>query len=569
MSHLPRIAAGGRGRSIALVAALALGQAAAAGAAAFATRDVFLALRSVPQELPLGALTLIALAGVAIAVLRVMERVVAERVGQDYAASLRLKLFTHLTRMSARDVADRRSGALAMRFVGDLAAVRAWVSLGTARLVSASIVLPMAGGVIFLLDPGLGWAGVLPITLGLLAMALAGPRLGTAHRRLRARRARLAVDMSERIPHAPELRLLGRIDTERRHLLRRTEKLVAAALTRARGAAVLRAIPDTVSGVAAASILLVALRSGAPAAEVAGALAALGLMVQPIRDLAGVWDRHRAWVAARSKCNSLLAVPRLTRPPDRSPEPLPNEPLPLRFHAVSGGRLDGIDIEAPGGKKIAIVGGNGAGKSTLLALAAGLEQPCEGWVSLGERDPGSLGAAERRQAIAFVGTRSPILAGSLRRALTMGVAQRPSDAEILAQAEAFGLKAVIDRLGGLDGRLAEGGRNLSAGEARRLLLVRAALSAPRIMLLDEPDEALDADGPGLVDDLVRRCDATTLIVTHNLALAQRMDLIWYVEGGRIVEAGPPCEVLAGNGPAARFFAPRWHQKGRSSNSRAE
>lgn len=556
MNRLPPIAAEGRGRSIALIAALALGQAATAGVAAFATRDVFLALRGVSQELPLGALTLIATAGLVIAALRVMERVVAERVGQAYAASLRLKLFTHLTRMSARDVADRRSGALAMRFVGDLAAVRAWVSLGTARLVSASIVLPTAGGVLFLLNPDLGWAGVLPITLGLLAMALAGPRLGPAHRRLRARRARLAADMSERIPHAPELRLLGRIATERRHLLRRTEKLVAAALTRARNAAVLRAIPDTISGVAAASILLVALRSGAPAAEVAGALAALGIMIQPIRDLAAVWDRHRAWVAARSKCNALLAVPRLTRPPDRSRKPLPNAPLSLRFHTVSSGGLDDIDIEAPGGKKIAIVGSNGAGKSTLLALAAGLDQPREGWVSLGERNPGSLGAAERRQTIALVGTRSPILAGSLRRALTMGVARRPSDAEILAQAEALGLKAVIDRLGGLDGCLAEGGRNLSAGEARRVLLVRAVLSAPRVMLLDEPDDALDADGPGLVEGLVRRCDATTLIVTHNLTLARRMDLIWYLEGGRIVEAGPPSEVLAGNGPAARFFAPR-------------
>lgn len=556
MRRLPRIAGERRGWRIALVAVLALGQAATTGVAAFATRDAFLALRDASQALPFGALTLIAGAGLAIGALRVMERVVAERVGQDYAASLRLKLFTHLTRMSARDVADRRNGALALRFVGDLAAVRNWVSRGIARLISASIVLPTAGGVLFLLNPDLGWAALIPITLGLLAMALVGPRLGPAHRRLRSRRARLAADMSERIPHAPELRLLGRIDVERRLLLRRTEKLVASALTRARGAALLRAIPDTVSGVAAASVFLVALQSGAPGAEVAGALAALGLMIRPIRDLAGVWDRHRAWVAARTKCDALLATPRLERPRDRPLEPLPNAPLPLRFHAVSGGRLDGIDIEAPGGKKIAVVGGNGAGKSTLLALAAGLEQPREGWVALGERHPGSLSAAERRQAIALVGARSPILAGSLRRALTMGVAERPCDASILAEAEVFGLNAVLDRLGGLDGRLAEAGRNLSAGEARRVLLVRAALSTPRLMLLDEPDEALDANGPALLENLLRRCDATTLIVTHNLALARRMDLLWYVEAGKVVEAGPPSEVLAANGPAARFFAPR-------------
>jgi ABC-type multidrug transport system fused ATPase/permease subunit len=556
MSRLPPIAGDGRIRGIALVALLALGQAAATGIAAFATRDVFLAFRDGADTLPLRALLLIALAGLAIAGLRVAERVVAERVGQAYAAALRLKLFTHLTRMPARAVSDRRNGALAMRLVGDLAAVRGWVSLGIARLISAAIVLPVAGGVLFLLNPDLGLAATVPIVAGLVLMALAGPQLGPAHRRLRARRARLAADMSERIPHAPELRLMGRMEMERRHLLRRTGQLVDSALTRARGAALLHAVPDAVSGIAAASVFLVALRSGAPGAEAAGALAALGLMLQPMRDLAGVWDRHRAWIAARDKCDDLLATPVLKRSRQRKAEPLPDAPPAVTFAAVSAGRLQDIDITAPAGCKVAIIGANGAGKSTLLGLAAGLEQPSAGQVVLGEKVPASLTAGERRRLITMVGTRSPILAGSLRRALTMGGGGRTDDAEIIATAGMFGLAHVLERLGGLDGRLAEGGRNLSAGEARRVLLARTALCRPQLMLLDEPDDALDADGPILVERLLRRSDATALIVTHNLDLARRMDRVWYVEDGRVVEAGPPDDLFNGQGPAARFAAPR-------------
>lgn len=555
MTLLPKIAGGGRGWSIALVAVLALGQAAAAGVAAFATRDVFAGFRDEAATLPVLALVLVAAAGVAIALLRVCERVVAERVGQDYAASLRLRLFEHLTKMSARDVSARRNGALAMRFVGDLAAVRGWVSLGIARLVSASIVLPLAGVVLFLLDPHLGAAAVVPIALGLALMALMGPRLGPAHRRLRARRARLAADMSERIPHAPELRLLGRIATEKHHLLRRTEKLIASALERARSAAMLRAVPDAVAGIAAASLFLMALHSGVAAAEAAGAMAAVGLIIQPMRDLAGVWDRQRAWVAARDKCQALLAVPVLKRARDRVDEPLEDSAQALRFQGVSSGALAGVDIEAAAGRSVAIVGGNGAGKSTLLSLAAGLEQPVEGAVTLGSRDPCSLNAAERRRMISLVGARSPILAGSLRRALSMG-GKRQDDETILAKAEAFGLKDVIERLGGLDGKVSESGRNLSAGEVRRVLLTRVALSDPRLMLLDEPDDALDVDGPKLVEQLVRQSDATALIITHNLALARRMDQLWFVEDGQIVEAGTPADLLAGPGPTARFFAPR-------------
>lgn len=555
-SRLPRIFGEGRKTSIMLVALLALGQAGAAGIAAFATRDVFTAFRANETHLPLLALALIVMGGLAIAGLRVGERLIAERVGQDYAASLRLKLFRHLSRMSARSVSERRKGALAMRFVGDLSAVRGWVSLGVARLISAAVLLPVTGGVLYMLNPGLAAAAAIPILFGLSVMAVIGPSLGPAHRRLRARRARLAADMSERAPHAPELRLLGRSEIETLHLRRRTEKLVTSALERARGAALLNAIPDVVSGLAAAGVFWTALRSGASGADAAGAMAAVGLLIQPVRDLAGVWDRQRAWVAARDKCDAMLCAPKLDLPREKPAGRLPGVPRALRFAGVSAGLLEGIDITAEAGQKIAIVGGNGAGKSTLLGLAAGLEQPDKGEVLFGDRTPVSFRAAERRRLLALVGKESPILAGSLRRALIMGVTGRPDDAEILALAETFGLGEMIERLGGLDGKVSEAGRNLSAGEARRVLLVRAALGAPKLMLLDEPDDALDTDGPALIERLVRQSDATALIITHNLAVARSMDQIWFVEAGRIQEAGPPAVLLAGEGPTARFFTPR-------------
>ena len=541
MSALPPITGERRGRGIAVLVALALGQATAAGIAAFATRDVFAAFRDASLALPIIALSLVAGAGIAIAVLRFAERVVAERVGQNYAASLRLKLFKHMTRVSARDIAERRSGSLSLRFVGDLAAVRGWVSLGLGRMISALVVLPAATGALFLLNPYLGLAAAVPITAGLIALVLAGPRLGPAHKRLRSRRARLAADMSERIPHAPELRLLGRIRTETRQMTAKTEKLIDAALERARGAALLRAIPDAVSGIAAAAVFLVALRIGAPGAEAAGAMAAVGLMIQPMRDLAGVWDRHRGWRVAREKCAALLSLPTLARTGRSEEEPLTNSPQQLDFQNVSAGALSGVDATAKPGRKIAVVGPNGGGKSTLLGLAAGLERPTHGNVTIGGRAPTGLSTAERRQAIALVGTRSPILAGSLRRALTMGTSGQPDDETVTMQAEAFGLGNVIERLGGLDGKLSEGGRNLSAGEIRRVLLTRAALSQPRLLLLDEPDDALDQDGPKLIEQLVFGCDATTLLITHDMSLAESMDEVWVVRDGKLIEVGKPAD----------------------------
>ena len=433
--------------------------------------------------MPVLALTLVAGAGLAIGTFQYFERILAEKVGQHYAASLRIRLFKHMARVSARDVAARRNGSLALRFVGDLTAVRGWVSMGLARMISALIVLPAATGVLFYMNPEIGMAASAPVVIGLGVSAVLGPRLGPVHKRLRARRARLAADMSERIPHAPELRLMGRIQTETRGLKQKTDNLISAALERARGAALLRAIPDVVSGIAAASVFWIALQRGLPAADAAGSLAAVGLMIQPMRNLTGVWDRHRAWRNAREKCAALLEMPKLN-----------------------------------------------TARTADVAL----------------RDaPPALTARERRRTIALIGTRSPILKGSLRRALIMGVQTRPEDSEILARADAFGLGRVIARLGGLDGRVSEGGRNLSAGEIRRVLLTRAALSKLRLMLLDEPDDALDQDGPELVRALVQGCSATTLLITHNLQIAMMMDMLWLVEDGRVTQTGTPDCLLAG------------------------
>ena len=534
MNTMPKLLADARKHGVLTIIALALGQAAATGVAAFATRDVFAAFYDATSVLPASALVLIAVSGLLIALMRYQERIVAERVGQDYVAALRVKLFQHLAHVSASDIANRRSGMLSLRFVGDLSAVRNWVSLGFARLVSSLIVLPAASVVLFVLNPRLGAAAAIPISLGILAMASIGPRLGPAHKRLRSRRARLAADMSERVPHAPELRLLGRVKTETRHIVKRTENLIDAALERARGAALLRAIPDAVSSIAAVCVFLAALTNGANGAEAAGALAAVGLMIQPLRELAGVWDRHRAWTVAREKCESLLSVPRLGHQAKDDAAALETGPQSVSFSQVRAGNLSPIDAIAMPGRKIAIVGPNGSGKSTLMSLAAGLERPTSGEVLLGHRPTVTLSTSERRRLITYIGTRSPILAGSLRRALTMGSNTEHDDETILRCAQSYGLGAAVERLGGLSGKVAEAGRNLSAGEICRVLLTRAALSSTSLLLLDEPDDALDTDGTGLVEKLVFDTPATTLLITHNQELAAKMDELWTIEEGRLV-----------------------------------
>lgn len=555
MSTLPKLTDNGRGRQLLGVVVLALGQAFAAGVAAFATRNVFAHLRLNDTPVPVQPLLFIVAAGLAIAALRYFERVIGEKIGQDYASELRLKLFRHLSRLPNHVLEKRRRGFVTLRFVGDLSAIRNWISAGIARLISSSIVLPSATLAVFLINPLLGLAAGLPIAIGILVMLVAAPRLNKVHSRLRTRRGNLAADMSERAPYAAELRLMGRMRIEQDSLLRKTHSLISASIDRVKAQSLLRAVPDAVSALAAAGVFYAAFKANIRAAEVAGALAAVGLMIQPMRDLAGVWDRYRAWIAARDKCIKLLSQSTLKSPAAPKTK-FVCEPKSLKLSKISFGPLENIDVEAAKGEKIAILGPNGSGKSTILKLAAGLEAPDQGEVLLGDRSPISLGAGDRKRMIDYISMRTPILSGSLRRAFTMGIAKTPKDLVIKKMAEAYGLDKVLDRLGGLDGKVAEWGANLSSGEIRRVMLTRAALSGAHLMLLDEPDDALDSEGPELLLRLLRNTEATTLMITHNQALARRMDQVWFIDGGKLVDQGPPNEVFERPGPIADFFAPR-------------
>jgi len=271
---LPALLDRGRGRGLALVAALTLVQGAAAGAAAFATRALFEAMHG-GGALPLAELAVLVGAGAVIAATRVAARLTGERIGQAYARQIRAALFDHAARMPARAVAARRAGYMSLRFVGDMTAFRNWLGLGLPRLVAGALLIPATLAVLWLLDPVFVWA-VLPVfALTLLGISLGGLRLVPLQRQLRMRRARIAAEMAERMPMAPHLDRLGRRGTELAQLDKRTDAMVKAALRHRLAAETLKALPDLAAGVAAALVILAGHRAGLSAGSIAAALAAL------------------------------------------------------------------------------------------------------------------------------------------------------------------------------------------------------------------------------------------------------------------------------------------------------
>lgn len=504
---LPGLLGHGRQRGLLAVSALTLAQGVGAGAAAFATRGLFEALHG-PSVLPFSLLVTLAASGVLIAVARVSARVTGERLGQSYARDIRLALFEHAAGMSASDVAARRSGYMSLRFVGDMTAFRNWIGLGLPRLVAGMILIPMALAVLWMLAPIFALA-TLPLVIATIGtIGFGGFHLRPLHRRLRARRARIAVDMAERMPLAPELDHLGRRRIEANRLDRKIDWMVRAAIARIRLAEALKAIPDILAGLAAMSIILSGHRSGATPGVIAGGLAAFGLMIMPLRDLATVWNLHSAWRSAAIKAESALS--RRQRRPHAETRALPRGPIAIAisdFELPSGNRF-ALDLEA-GGK--AVLDLNERDAAILFDALRGLEDVPDGRIGFSGICLGHISRDSLRRRVVAITPEPPVLRGSLRRALTLGVSRRKDDAHIETLVKEAGLAGAVSRLGGLDGKLTEGGRNLSFSERMLVSLTRAMQLRPGLILVDGRIGSLENAARQNITGWLSRSGATLLL----------------------------------------------------------
>lgn len=496
-------------RLLAEVVALILIQGIAAAVAAFATRDLFSALHE-NTGLPTISIVSLAMSGVFIGATRVLSRVRGELVGQSYALELRRALFDQEAAMAQHDVAVRRVGYTSLRFVGDLTAIRNWPSLGLPRLAAALILLPATLVVLGALNPRFLVFVTPVLAIGIIVITVGGLHLPARFGRLRNQRARIAADMAERMPIAPLLSALGRRDSEKRRINKTSEKMIDAAVARLRLSESLKAMPDLLAGVLCLLVIWSGMQSQTSTATIAAGLAAVGIALKPIRDLATVWSHLSAFRIARAKCAKSLSRPK--RNTTEGTARLRRGPVSVCIKELSAGPIDHLSKDIRAGSIMNLEGPTGSGKTLLLNLLAGFDAPDAGSLKLSGQPIQGFKPSSLRRSVALISAHPPILKGSLRRALTFGASKRPDDQKILEIASRFGLNALISGRGGLDAKIAEGGRDLSDGQRVRIALVRAALNSPGLVLVDSVSELLDVACRATFRESLKRSGATVLAV---------------------------------------------------------
>ncbi|MET9322980.1 NHLP bacteriocin export ABC transporter permease/ATPase subunit [Streptomyces sp. NPDC003038] len=205
--------------------------------------------------------------------------------------------------------------------------------------------------------------------------------------------------------------------------------------------------------------------------------------------------------------------------------------------------LDDINVQVRPGEFVAIVGASGCGKSTLLRLLIGFDRPVSGSVLYDGQDLAALDQAAVRRQCGVVLQNAQPFTGSILDCICG--AETFSVEEAWEAAAMAGLAEDIKAMPmGMHTMLSDGGGTVSGGQRQRLMIAQALIRKPRILFFDEATSALDNEAQRVVIESTRTLRATRIVIAHRLSTIMDADRVIAMSEGRIVQQGPPAELLA-------------------------
>jgi ATP-binding cassette subfamily B protein len=522
------------------------------------------------RDLPLLAMLAGGMVAVAAltAALGVVQTWASTRVGQQVMHRLRTDVFTHLQRQSIAFFTKTRTGEVQSRITNDVGGLQSVVT-STATSIAANLTTTVATAVAMV---ALSWR------LSLISLVVLPPSIWLTRRVARMRReitsaqqrelADLNVTIEEglSVNGAQLSRTLGTgpalvdrftassarlIDLELRSQLAGRWRMASTGV-------IFAAIPAVIY-----------LGAGLPGTTLTiGTLIAFttlqGGLFRPLTSLLSVGVSLVSSLALFARIFEYLDLPVDIDDPKHS---LPVDPArvrgDVRFEGVTfaypgsdRNAVTDIDLVAPAGTTLALVGETGSGKSTLAALGARLYDPDAGRITIDGIDLRDMRLADLARVVGVVSQETYLLHTTVRENLRYAKPHAP-DAEIEDAARAARIHDLIaDLPDGYDTVVGSRGHRFSGGEKQRLAIARTLLRDPRVLILDEATSALDTETERAVQDAFDALaeGRTTITIAHRLSTVRDADQIVVIDHGRVAEAGTHTSLLAAEGRYAALAA---------------
>lgn len=256
----------------------------------------------------------------------------------------------------------------------------------------------------------------------------------------------------------------------------------------------------------------------------------LSKTVVDILEVVPLWKRVQPILQAEPEVNNSKADP------DRLSGRIFVDHVVFRYRDDSPLNLDNVSIRAEPGEFIALVGTSGSGKSTLFRLLLGFETPAKGSIYYDGKDLTRLDIHAVRRQLGVVLQNSRLMSASIFENIASGALVSIDEAWEAALMAGFADDIEAMPMG-MHTIVSEGGGNISGGQRQRLLIARALVLKPRILLFDEATSALDNRTQAIVSESLDRLKVTRIVIAHRLSTIRNADCIYVLQDGRVVQQG--------------------------------
>ena len=302
------------------------------------------------------------------------------------------------------------------------------------------------------------------------------------------------------------------------------------------------------SGILALGAYLAILGEISPGAMIAASII-MSRALAPVEQAVANWQQFLGFRKARERLIQALKIVPRDKTMMKLPEPqgrLNVENLTVMLPGVEKPLLQGLTFNVEPGEGIGVIGPTGAGKSTLARALVGIIPPTRGTVrldgaALDQRDVDELGSM-----IGYLPQDVQLFDGTAAQNISRFVPEADSNA-IVAAAKLANVHDMIMRLpDGYNTQLGENGARLSTGQRQRVALARALYGEPKLMVLDEPNSALDAEGEAALDFAIRQAmarGAAVVVIAHRPSALAAIPKMMVLSDGKAAALGPRDEIM--------------------------